>query len=73
MILAANFFDSIVNFIQTIASLIGNSIASLVQAFQFLYTAQVTIPAVMALMPVVVGGCCTAVIAIMVVKFLIGR
>lgn len=73
MILAANFFESISNFITSIVSIIGNTIASLVQAFTFLYTAQLTIPAVMSLMPVVVGGCCTAVIAIMVVKFIIGR
>lgn len=68
-----NFFEFIINFFESIGTIISMLIESLLTAVTVL-TSAVSIPLVISpYLPVIVSSCLFSVIAIMVLKFLLGR
>lgn len=75
MILAANFFQSIAEFfsagwdaVLTFVRYLGMVISNAIAAFTFMLTAQNAILVVLGYMPIIIGGCATAVLAIAVIR-----
>lgn len=80
MILAVNFWDSVVTFfssiwefIQLASKLVVNTLNSLVHALEFLLTAQFSLNVVINYLPVVVSGACFAFVAVGVLRFILGK
>lgn len=68
-----NFFEFIINFLESIGTIISMLIESLLTAITVL-TSAVAIPLVISpYVPIIISSCLFSVIAIMVIKFLLGR
>lgn len=68
-----NFFDSVIEFLQVAWNFIVNLIQSLLSAIFYVTQAVGVSTGILAYMPAFIAGCGLAVVAIGVIKFLIGR
>lgn len=68
-----DFFSTVVTYLETFFRYIGMTISNLLSAIVYLVTAQGSVGLIIGYMPVVIGGACTAFIAIGVIRFLLLR
>lgn len=66
-----DFFSTIITYLETFFRFIGMTITSLLSAMGYLVTSQSTIMLILGYMPIVIGGACSAFIAIAVIRFLL--
>lgn len=68
-----NFFDSVISFFETIINMITQFFSSMFLALQFI-SSSVTYTALMgSYLPTVIGSCLIIVVALGVLKFILGR
>lgn len=73
MFLAVNFFDSVINFFETIIDIITQFLTSLFTAISFISSSAGTVARVSLFMPTIIGSCVLIIMSIGIVKFLVGR
>lgn len=68
-----DFFNQIIGYVETAFDFLLNLIESLIMAVVFVSTSSGVVLSMSAFMPAIIGTCVVIVVAIAVVKFLIGR
>ena len=68
-----NFFESIVTWLSTIASIILNMFTTVIELVEMILAMQSAIFPLISIMPAVISSCILIVIAICIVKLVIGR
>lgn len=66
-----DFFETVINYIETFFRFIVMMIQNIISALTYLVTAQQSIMVIVGYMPAVIGGACMAFIAIGVMRFLL--